>query len=157
LDPECPHRPDDGERLAANVDGSSSWVAAAPFLAYSSARDIYTIPAAGGSPAPLLKTPFSELHPQISPNGKWLAFTSDESGQNQILVMPLTGNPPSPAQRIPISINGGSHPRWSRDGGELFLYGYDVSPDGRFLLNVPSPDSSPISVILNWSPVPVTP
>ena len=68
------------------------------------------------TPRALVKTRFSETSPQISPDGKWLAYTSDESGRPEIYVSPF----PGPGGRIAISTGGGTEPRWSRDGRELF-------------------------------------
>jgi serine/threonine-protein kinase len=53
---------------------------------------------------------------QISPDGRWLAYQSNTSGQFEVYVTPF----PGPGPRIPVSANGGDNPRWSRDGRELF-------------------------------------
>jgi hypothetical protein len=68
------------------------------------------------SPRALAKTRFSEFSPKISPDGKWLAYTSDESGRLEIYVSPF----PGPGGKIAISTDGGREPRWSKDGRELF-------------------------------------
>jgi serine/threonine protein kinase len=68
-------------------------------------------------------TPFNELQGQFSPDGKWVAFTSDESGRYEIYIRPF----PSGPGKWRISLNGGVLPRWSRDGKELFF----VSTEGR--------------------------
>ncbi len=65
---------------------------------------------------PLVRTPFTETHMQISPDGNWLAYTSDESERPQVYVQRLTG----PGGRWQISTNGGILPRWRADGKELF-------------------------------------
>jgi serine/threonine protein kinase/Tol biopolymer transport system component len=68
-------------------------------------------------PQPFLNTTFNDSQGQVSPDSKWIAFTSDESGGfNEIYVtsFPTAGN------RWRVSSNGGSFPRWSRDGKELF-------------------------------------
>jgi Tol biopolymer transport system component len=57
-----------------------------------------------------------EIMPRISPNGKWIAFTTDESGRNDVVVQPF----PGPGGRIQVSVNGGTEPVWSRDGRHLF-------------------------------------
>jgi Tol biopolymer transport system component len=61
------------------------------------------------------------MHGKISPNGKFIAFTSNESGRDEIYVQPM---PPATGYKN-LSINGGHSPRWSHDGKELFF----VSPD----------------------------
>jgi Tol biopolymer transport system component len=65
--------------------------------------------------APILNTRFSETQAQISPDGKWIAYRSDETGRNEIYVRPLAG--PGKWQ---ISTTGGTDPTWRRDGKELF-------------------------------------
>jgi eukaryotic-like serine/threonine-protein kinase len=58
---------------------------------------------------------FSEDHPEISPDGRWTAFDSDESGEREVYVEPLSGG-----QKRQISVHGGEMPIWRRDGLELF-------------------------------------
>jgi Tol biopolymer transport system component len=66
----------------------------------------------------LMKVNYDVCQPQISPNGQWLAFTSDESGQNEVFVCPY---PQVSQNRWQISQNGGDAPLWSPDGHELFF------------------------------------
>ena len=61
-------------------------------------------------------TAASELTPRISPNGKWLAYTSNESGVFQVYVLPV----PGPGPRVPVSIEQGVEPVWSHDGRTLY-------------------------------------
>jgi serine/threonine-protein kinase len=72
-------------------------------------------------PEALLVTPFNEGWPALSPNGKWLAYTSDESGQNEVYVRPY----PGPGAKVLVSQNGGREPVWSRDGRELYYVGFE--------------------------------
>jgi len=65
----------------------------------------------------LLNDEFGEATPEISPDGNWLAYTSDESGQEEIYVRPF---PDIDAGRWQVSTNGGAYPLWARDGQELF-------------------------------------
>jgi serine/threonine-protein kinase len=69
-------------------------------------------------PEPLVKTPDGEANAMISPNGRWLAYQSNESGNWDIYVrsFPVVDN----GMRSTVSTNGGTQPRWSSDGGELF-------------------------------------
>src|SRR5262249_46833132 len=67
-------------------------------------------------PQPFLLTPFDERVPRFSPDGKWLAYVSDESGRNDVYVQPF----PGPGPKALISTAGGSDPVGSRDGRELF-------------------------------------
>ena len=65
---------------------------------------------------PYLQTQFREDFPQFSPDGRFLAYRSDESGRDEIYVRPF----PEGGGRIAVSSNGGTQPRWSRDGKEIF-------------------------------------
>ncbi|HLE57753.1 MAG TPA: hypothetical protein VJB15_11775, partial [Rhodothermia bacterium] len=69
------------------------------------------------TPTPLFATAASEDEPTISPDGKWLAYSSDESGQWEVYVRPF---PNVDAQKIQISTDGGEAPSWNPAGGELF-------------------------------------
>jgi serine/threonine-protein kinase len=66
---------------------------------------------------PLLNTKYSETAPAISPDGRWLAYVSDESGRAEVYVRPF---PAVERGLSPISTGGGTEPRWAHDGGELF-------------------------------------
>jgi dipeptidyl aminopeptidase/acylaminoacyl peptidase len=79
-------------------------------------RDIWTL-APDGNAAPFLVTPFNELACRFSPDGRYLAYTSEESGRREVYVQPY----PGPGEKIAISTNGGTYPVWSRDGKELFF------------------------------------
>jgi serine/threonine protein kinase/Tol biopolymer transport system component len=70
----------------------------------------------GGGERPLITTPATELHGEISPDGRWFVFTSDESGRNEVHVRPF---PNVDAGQWIVS-RGGESPRWSRDGREIF-------------------------------------
>jgi serine/threonine protein kinase/Tol biopolymer transport system component len=171
------------------------------FLLYSSVdpktrHDIWALPTGeGGKPFPVLQTSASEHHAQFSPDGKWLAYQSDESGRDEVYLQPF----PGPGGRSPMSTNGGVQVRWRQDGKELFYIALDgqlmavpvqlsaddgtveagapaalfltrvfavqginirqqymPSPDGqRFLIDsVTEPAQSPITVVLNWKPMP---
>jgi Tol biopolymer transport system component len=66
---------------------------------------------------PLVNTPFNESYGKVSPDGRWLAYVSNESGRPEIYVRPLAGG----AGRWRVSQGGGSQPRWRRDGREIFF------------------------------------
>ena len=55
----------------------------------------------------------------ISPDGRWIAFVTDESGRSEVVVQPF----PGPGARIQVSVTGGTEPVWSRDGRRLFYRG----------------------------------
>ena len=67
-------------------------------------------------PHPFLCTPFNELAAKFSPDGRYVAYVSDESGEWEVYVRPF----PQGGSRSTVSSNGGTQPRWSRDGKELF-------------------------------------
>ena len=79
--------------------------------------------------APLVRTPANERNGEISPDGRWLAYQSDESGQNEIYVRPFPG---VESGRWQVSTSGGTRPLWSRDGRELFY----LSPTDSSLMHV---------------------
>jgi len=86
-----------------------------------------------GSDAPLLASEFSEQGPAISPDGKWMAYVSDESGQLEVYVQRF----PNLGGRVSVSTAGGRQPLWSRDGTELFYR----SPAGVVAVPVNAGDS----------------
>jgi hypothetical protein len=76
-------------------------------------------------PFPYLQTAFDERWAKLSPNGKWLAYTSDETKNNEIYVQTF----PTPGGKWQVSTNGGRLPVWSRDRKELFF----VDTDGELI------------------------
>jgi eukaryotic-like serine/threonine-protein kinase len=68
-----------------------------------------------GSATPLLVSGFNELAPRISPDGRWLTYISDESGQYEVYVRPFRGAGP----RVQVSTNGGTQPLWTSNGGRI--------------------------------------
>jgi serine/threonine-protein kinase len=68
-------------------------------------------------PVPLVTSRFREVSPAPSPDGRWLAYTSDESGQYEIYVVPF---PNTAAAKWVVSTHGGTEPRWSHAGSEVF-------------------------------------
>ena len=140
-------------------------------------------------PEMLLETPFEEHTGMLSPDDRWLAYVSNESGREEIYVRPF----PGPGGKLQISTEGGVEPMWSRDGRELFYRiggkmmavaiatepelapgsptllfeggdlsvvaggnpatGYDVAPDGRFVMiraEESAGGTQQINVVLNW-------
>jgi hypothetical protein len=68
------------------------------------------------APIPILNTPYKEDAAKLSPDGRWLAYASDESGRGEVYIRAF----PGPANRWQVSVNGGTKPVWSPDGKELF-------------------------------------
>ena len=145
--------------------------------------DIWVIPQFGDKRRfPYMTTEYRERGGKLSPNGKWLAYVSNESKRFEIYIQTF----PEHGGKWQISTNGGDFPRWSRDGRELYFIGadrklmavemkgdgksfaaslpkplfevadqwpFDVSKDGRFLIQVPVEQVSanvPITVVTNW-------
>ena len=70
---------------------------------------------------PFLATPFNEVQGALSPDGAWMAYTSDESGQPEVYVQAF----PAGGGKLQVSVRGGSEPKWRADGKELFY----IAPD----------------------------
>jgi Tol biopolymer transport system component len=102
---------------------ASSWSDAAKLLAFSQTGvttkdDLWLMPMEGDGKARLFKqTAYSERNGQISPDGRWIAYMSDSSGQLEVYVEPIA---PGGAQRQ-ISVRGGFGPQWRADGRELYF------------------------------------
>jgi Tol biopolymer transport system component len=73
----------------------------------------------------LLKTPFSERYSEVSPDGRWIAYISDETGRSEVSLRSASGS----FEQWQVSTAGGSQPRWRGDGRELYF----VSPDGSLM------------------------
>jgi serine/threonine protein kinase len=85
-------------------------------------RDLWALPLPGnGKPLRLTETPFTKFAPRVSPDSRWVAYLSSESGQTELYIESF----PQPGTRRQLSTNGAFMPRWSRDGRELFY----VAPD----------------------------
>jgi Tol biopolymer transport system component len=85
-------------------------------------EDLWVLPMTGDrKPFPYLQTAFNESQAQISPNGQWIAYTSDESGRSEVYVQRF----PRAGSKHQVSSDGGVQPRWRDDGRELFF----LSPD----------------------------
>jgi len=88
--------------------------------------DLWALPLDGGAtPQPVAVTPALEWMGQFSPNGRYVAYMSDESGRYEVYVAAF----PGPAGRWQVSQNGGKEPRWGKDGKELFFF----APDNRLM------------------------
>ena len=168
----------------------SDWSPDGQFLLYSETPNeanaqthsqLWLLPlSGGGQPFPYLRAAYGESQGRFSPDGALVAYTSDESGRNEIHVQRF----PADAAKWQVSTKGGSLARWRRDGRELFYMSadgvlmsvpvtavgrdvrfgpptplasiprnYDVAPDGqRFLALAPveEREASPMTVIAHW-------
>ncbi len=113
--------------------------------------DIWAFPTAGGEPVALIASSFSEDFASISPDGRWMAFVSDESGSEEVYVTTF----PDPARRWQVSPDGGSFPRWRGDARELFftnaggdLYSAEIDGSGETF------DVGEIKKLFSWNLAP---
>jgi serine/threonine-protein kinase len=98
----------------------ASWSPDGKLLVYrarhpTTLRDIWVLPS-GGEPWAYLQTPFDEWSPMLSPDGSWLAYTSNESGRPQVYVREFPGS----GGKWQVSTDGGTEPMWAPNGRELF-------------------------------------
>jgi serine/threonine protein kinase len=109
------------------VKRPTSWSRDGKFLLYYAADpktglDLLMLPLAGDpKPVPFAPAAFNEQNGQFSWDGRWVAYQSNESGNNEIYAAPF----PGPGGKRQISKAGGSFPRWRRDGKEIFYIGGD--------------------------------
>jgi serine/threonine protein kinase len=118
----------------------SDWSRDGRFLLYTdidptTGADLWVLPDPSGKsgdskPFPFLQTQFMESQAQFSPDGRWIAYASNKSGQGEIYVRPFSGQPSGSAGEWKISTDGGREPRWSPDGKELFYL--ELQPSGHF-------------------------
>ncbi|MFT5431312.1 MAG: DNA-binding SARP family transcriptional activator, partial [Myxococcota bacterium] len=104
----------DGEWLIYRTSN----VPAVPGSGGAGASDILAIrPGVDEEPIPLAVSDFAELGPALSPDGRWLAYASEETGRGEVFVIPF---PNSDAARWSVSPDGGTEPQWSHSGREIF-------------------------------------
>ncbi|MGB9235885.1 MAG: protein kinase [Terriglobales bacterium] len=108
----------------------------------ASGEHLELLPVAGGEPTRLLSGKANERNGQISPDGKWVAYASDESGNWEIYVTSF----PGAAGKWQVSRGGGTEPRWRGDGKEIFyiapsgvLTAVPVNGEGLFATGTPAP------------------
>ena len=141
-------RPADGggqDRLLVRLDRliqegewshDGRWILVRTDNGQTGAGDIVAVPVGGGgAPVPVAASPFTELHPALSPDSRWLAYTSNESGVNEVYVRPF---PDAQGGRWQVSNGGGSEPRWSHDGRELFYLDGDLRLNAARVQTVPT-------------------
>jgi dipeptidyl aminopeptidase/acylaminoacyl peptidase len=109
------------------VKSPHSWSPDGRYLAYyvqtpAGGRDIHILER-GEGPRDFIVTEFNERSPIFSPDGKWIAYASDRSGQSEVWVTSFPGREVTRQ----VSAGGGRSPLWSRDGSEIFYrWGYAV-------------------------------
>ncbi len=106
-----------GEQQSAASWSPDGRVLAFTQVSAETGGDVYTLEVNGErQPRPFSQSKFDEASPRFSPDGRWIAYCSNESGQNEIYVQAY----PGPGPKILISTEGGSDPTWKRTGGELY-------------------------------------
>jgi serine/threonine-protein kinase len=141
------------ERLTTSEYGQrpGSWSSDGKTLAFvdihpDTGADIAMLDVRSGRVTPFLNSQFEEWYPEFSPDGRWMAYTSDESNRQEVYVRPF----PGPGLKQQVSSEGGSEPLWARNGKQLFyrredqVWVVDVRTDGglttgkpRFLFEKP--------------------
>ena len=114
---------------SANPKVSLQWTPDGRFILYreqdpQTGLDLWMLPLEGErKPYPWVKTQFSESTVDgVSPDGKWMAYSSDESGRNEVYIQAFVPGVPASGSRWPISIGGGAQTRWRRDGRGLYYH-----------------------------------
>jgi serine/threonine protein kinase/Tol biopolymer transport system component len=145
----------EGERLLLQTDQASipnDWSADGRLLIYRTGAtaqdfDLWALSLDDNRTFPLVQTKLAQREAQFSPDGRWFAYQSNESGRFEIYLRPF---PDAGRTRIPVSTNGGVQVRWRRDGRELFYFGLDNT-----LMAVPMPASPTGDTMRPGSPVPL--
>ena len=121
-------RPADGSRPSTQIAKSEyhqdpgSWSKDGKFLAFveeahpQTGNDVLIWDAQERRVIPFMVTKFDEKYPEFSPTGPWMAYSSNESGRDEVYVRPFPGS----GGKHPISNTGGTQPLWSRNGKQLF-------------------------------------
>jgi dipeptidyl aminopeptidase/acylaminoacyl peptidase len=89
-------------------------------------------------PYAFIETQFNARMARFSPDGHWVAYVSDDSGDDEVYVVPF----PGPGSRVQVSTHGGTQPRWRRDGREM----YYLSPETKMMATEVSGDASAFHV-----------
>ena len=105
----------------------------------NTADDIAVMDVPSGRVTPFLNSQYSEEYPEFSPDGRWIAYVSDESARDEVYVRPF----PGPGMKHQVSSQGGVQPLWARNGRQLFyrrqdqVWAVDVRTDGGFSTGKP--------------------
>ena len=113
--------PDEELTSAGPLQFGGSWTPDGQTLIYErfdprSRWDLWTVTPGRAAPAPLVASSFSERSSRLSPDGRWLAYSSDENGRFEVYVRAMAGG-----RRWPVSVDGGGFAVWSPDGKQLYF------------------------------------
>jgi len=103
---------------------------------HENGSDIWMVAVDGSQTTPLVRTPFSEVQGQVSPDGRWVAYTSFETERPEVYIRSVSDS----GTRWQVSAGGGTDPRWRHDTRELFY----ISADS-WLMSVDFPDADPVA------------
>jgi eukaryotic-like serine/threonine-protein kinase len=151
-------KPADGsgeeQLLLEGKDGQKNledWSSDGKYMMYNhqpnNQRFLYALPLEGDrKPIPVLKNQFRSTNSAISPNVRWVAYESNETGRGEVYVQAFAPASPHPGGKWQISTSGGGEPQWRRDGKEIYflvgptLMAVDVKSDGStFEFGIPKP------------------
>jgi len=113
-------------QVEGNQIGPRDWSSDGRFLIYAERAvktngDVWVLPLTGDRhPYPIMNSEFDERETQLSRDGHWLAYVSDESGDYEVYVQAFNADGKLGRNKVPVSTGGGNQPRWRRDGQELF-------------------------------------
>jgi dipeptidyl aminopeptidase/acylaminoacyl peptidase len=119
----------------------NDWSRDGRFLVFTSTnqhfkQDLWLLSMTGDRKAiPYLQSGFSQIQAQVSPDGRWLAYASDESGRWEVYLQSF----PTPGEKRTVSVGGGGEPKWRADGRELFYVRADKN-----LMAVEVPSGNPL-------------
>ena len=114
----------------------------------ASGFDIWSLPRAAGPARPLVRSGFNEVDGRLSPDGRWIAYASDEPGQYDVYVAPFD----APGQRIRVSTAGGTRPQWAGNRTVVFLRGRELLRSDLELDPAPAHATTP-AVVATFPPV----
>jgi Tol biopolymer transport system component len=119
--------------------------------------DVWAMSTADRKAAPILDTIYQETSATLSPDGKWLAFQSDQSGRPEVYVQAFEGATPGNRRRWQVSSGGGGLPHWRADGAEMFY----ITAGGRMMAAAVHPVAGefqfePAHMLFQTRPIPDT-
>ena len=126
-----------------NLMSEIAWSPDGRTVVYQSLSDIWALPL-GGTPAVFHGSGETDGHPQVSPDGRWLAYDSDETGRPEVYIRPF----PKGVGKWMVSTGGGGYPRWRGDSRELYYNSVVRGPSGGDLMSV---ELSASGVLLEFS------